>query len=360
MIHFWVDYESRYGIISYLASRGQAIADLFRVRYYEDLPGCRSLSPQTHIFSALDQLRPNQLEMVGQVWDQLRAAGSGVRLLNDPRKVLCRYELLRRLHAAGINDYRVFRARDWDEVDRFPVFIREDRGHTGNLTGLLRNKKELHSSLRALRLRLQSLEDLLIVEFCDTSDPSGVFRKYSAFKIGNEIIPRHLSFSPHWMVKAETRDVNADTALKEVEHLERDPHADWLREVFSLAEVDYGRMDYGVLGDRPQVWEINLNPTMSRRIDKNRPRHGRERALLEEGRNLFHSRFRHALTALDTEGEQSEVPISLDSKLKRACAAEVSRVRRRRRFRRWALHVYSDFWIGRLMRVIYSKIFPVR
>jgi hypothetical protein len=358
MIHFWVDYESRYGIISYLASRGQAIADLFRVRYYENLPECSSLSPQTHIFSALDQLLPNQLEMVGQVWDQLRTSGSGVRLLNDPRKVLCRYELLSRLHAAGINDYRVFRARDWDKVNRFPVFIREDRGHTGSLTGLLRNKKELHSSLRALRLRLRRLEDLLIVEFCDTSDPHGVFSKYSAFKIGNEIIPRHLSFSHHWMVKAETREVNADTALKEVEHLERDPHADWLRDVFSLAQVDYGRMDYGVLGERPQVWEINLNPTMSRRIDKNRPRHERERALLEKGRNLFHSRFRPVLKALDTEGEQSEVPISLDSRLKRACAAEVSRVRRRRRFRHWALHVYSDSWVGRLMRIIYSKISP--
>ena len=38
----------------------------------------------------------------------------------------------------------------------------------------------------------------------------------------------------------------------------------WLRRVFAVAGVDYGRVDYGVLDGVPQVWEINLNPTIGR------------------------------------------------------------------------------------------------
>jgi hypothetical protein len=44
-------------------------------------------------------------------------------------------------------------------------------------------------------------EDLLVVEFCDTSGPDGIYRKYSAFRVGSVILPRHLMFSRHWKIK---------------------------------------------------------------------------------------------------------------------------------------------------------------
>ena len=29
---------------------------------------------------------------------------------------------------------------------------------------------------------------------------------------------------------------------------------------FRLAQIDYGKIDYAMLGDRLQIWEINTNP----------------------------------------------------------------------------------------------------
>ena len=44
--------------------------------------------------------------------------------------------------------------------------------------------------------------------------------------------------------------------------MEENPHQDALREIFGLAGIDYGRMDYGLLDGKVQVWEINTNPTI--------------------------------------------------------------------------------------------------
>ena len=38
------------------------------------------------------------------------------------------------------------------------------------------------------------------------------------------------------------------------------PHNDQLQEVFELANIQYGRIDYAVVDGRLQVWEINTNP----------------------------------------------------------------------------------------------------
>jgi hypothetical protein len=43
-------------------------------------------------------------------------------------------------------------------------------------------------------------------------------------------------------------------------YLETNPHEQDLRKIFRLARIDYGRIDYAMLGDRLQVWEINTNP----------------------------------------------------------------------------------------------------
>ena len=47
---------------------------------------------------------------------------------------------------------------------------------------------------------------------------------------------------------------------KERRYLETNPHEQDLREFFKLARIDYGKIDYSILGDRLQVWEINTNP----------------------------------------------------------------------------------------------------
>ena len=50
--------------------------------------------------------------------------------------------------------------------------------------------------------------------------------------------------------------------------METNPHERELREIFRLARIDYGKIDYAVLGDRLQVWEINTNPTLAPTPDR--------------------------------------------------------------------------------------------
>jgi hypothetical protein len=40
------------------------------------------------------------------------------------------------------------------------------------------------------------------------------------------------------------------------------PHREELRQIFDLAGITYGRIDYGLRAEKIQVWEINLNPTL--------------------------------------------------------------------------------------------------
>ncbi len=45
--------------------------------------------------------------------------------------------------------------------------------------------------------------------------------------------------------------------------METNPHERQLREIFRRARIDFGKIDYAMLGDRLQVWEINTNPNIS-------------------------------------------------------------------------------------------------
>ena len=49
--------------------------------------------------------------------------------------------------------------------------------------------------------------------------------------------------------------------------METNPHERRLREIFGRARIDYGKIDYAMLGDRLQVWEINTNPNISWQSD---------------------------------------------------------------------------------------------
>jgi hypothetical protein len=54
-----------------------------------------------------------------------------------------------------------------------------------------------------------------------------------------------------------------DESLRlEDEYVATNPHAAELARIFALARVDYGRVDYGLLENRIQVWEINTNPLL--------------------------------------------------------------------------------------------------
>jgi hypothetical protein len=47
---------------------------------------------------------------------------------------------------------------------------------------------------------------------------------------------------------------------EEMDFVQSNPHERQIREIFALARIDYGRIDYSFKNGRIQVWEINTNP----------------------------------------------------------------------------------------------------
>jgi hypothetical protein len=264
MIHYLVPQETWWAMEVFRRVEPSLARRLIVVPYERAFEE-QALSPGTYIFADVDRLSYPDLHAATELWQRLAELGPNVRLLNDPVRVLRRYDLLRMLHAEGINTFNVFRVPDPLSPQptiplRFPVFLREAIEHTGKLTDLLHTWEDVCHAVRELTSRGQySPEGLLIVEWCDTSDSAGVFRKCSAFVIGEAIVARELFCSRDWLVKNFVL-VEAKYLREAREFIAQNPHETFLTDIARRANIEYGRIDYGLLDGRPQVWEINLNP----------------------------------------------------------------------------------------------------
>jgi hypothetical protein len=279
----------------YLRGLGASIAPRLRSITYKELRSWDTFPSATYLFTEVAGLNESQMALATRVWDRLSQGPTPVRLLNDPRRVLGRYELLRVLHDRGLNSHRAYRLREAHRA-RFPVFLRRERRHYG-VTRLLWSRSELaRAVLWATRRKGWPRDDLLVVEFVDTAGADGLYNKYGAFYVCGRVLPRHLVFRPGWMVKAEPPPppVPQHVDLWR-EYLEANPHESWIREAFEAAHIDYGRIDYSMHGDRPTVWEINTNP-MPIAPEPPTPPH------LEPLVRRFAEAFDEALEAIDIEG----------------------------------------------------------
>lgn len=308
MIYYLARTEHHYPVGDYLKSWAGPSHPVIKILAYEGLP---TILPRgTYIFSDLDRLTSAQSELMADVRDQLAAAGDGIRLLNHPMRSLGRFALLRDLLEVGRNRFRAYRASEPLDDVCFPVFLRRADEHDGNVTGLLRDHREVDQAIVRALLSGVELDDMLIVEFCDTSQGSGRFRKYSAFRVGDRIIPRHLIFSEKWMQKYPDI-LDAAAIAEERTYLESNPHARELLEIFDRAHIEYGRIDYGLLDERLQVWEINTNPIVM--LPRNR--YQRQHLPAQE---FFAERIRSAFQAIDTSGaSQPMVSISVAERARR-------------------------------------------
>jgi hypothetical protein len=359
VITFWVNRGGLFGVQNYLGHRGRSLADRFEMRVYEDFAGDRiELPGGPHIFAALDQATPAQRELVGRMWDTHAAAMPHVPRLNDPRRVLLRFELLERLWEVGLNRFRVYRTDQADQVARFPVFIRHRHRHDGPATRLVRSHDELRLMLTALRIRGHRMRDHMIVEYCDVSGPDGLFRKYAAFKVGPHIIPSHVFASPHWTVKSVQNQPTEASVQEGLQFQRENPHAAWLTQVFELAGIDYGRVDYGVADGAPQVWEINLNATLGRA--EGRSRHTglppALKALRDSGRDIFHAQLRAAFLALDLCSTAARVETRVDAALLRRLRRDAGARERRQRVAEWLARLYDNPLLNRPVRKLYSLL----
>ena len=84
-------------------------------------------------------------------------------------------------------------------------------------------------------------------------------------RVGDRIVPRHLLFSRDWVVKPPNRIVSEANLAAEREYLQSNPHQQQLRQIFDLARIEYGRIDYSIVNGKVQCWEIDMpSPSMSR------------------------------------------------------------------------------------------------
>lgn len=255
MIHFVGIYPPV--IEQYVGGWGRAVADRIRVISYARLARMRRLAAGTYVFCDIDRVVGLVAEDAARVAAHVTA--NGLPVLNHPLRSLKRYELLRTLNEQGINRFNVYHATEARWPTRYPVFLREASMSARTLGPLLPTRAALEAELAERMAAGRSRDDTLIVEFCDTADPQGVYRKYSAFIVGSRIIPAHIAHSKDWVTKAiDLRD--APYLEEERRFVRENPHEARLREIFALAGIEFGRIDYAVLDADIQVWEINTDP----------------------------------------------------------------------------------------------------
>jgi hypothetical protein len=265
VIHYLVMREHAYTMATFLQSWGKALAERVRIVTYDEVLAGVKLPRRdaTYIFSDLDRLSAASRPVLGALCDQIVAHCGQQRVFNHPVRSLLRYPLLRELHRRGINRFDAWRPGVETPL-RFPVFLRGEGERPAEIPPLLKSPAEYEAAIA------RPPADALAVEFVDTADASGVYRKYGAFVVGERILPRHIFFSLDWMVTMPDLAAPAMVA-EERAYLDANPHEAALREAARAANIEYGRIDYSVLDGRPQIWEINTNPMIASDISAMHP-----------------------------------------------------------------------------------------
>ena len=202
MIWYVVTKQHAYTLSAYLKTWGKPLAGRFCELTYDDLLRTREFKafPGTYIFSDIERLYPPHAHYFAVIRQKILEQQPEARVFNHPTQSMRRYELLRTLFERGDNTFNVYRLVECRRPERWPVYIREENEHTKNLTPLLGTPEELDAEATKFLERVDSREDKLVVEFCDTRDPQGLFYKYAAFLIGGRVIPSALIASQDWMV----------------------------------------------------------------------------------------------------------------------------------------------------------------
>lgn len=301
MIYFLVVRRNQHTIKNFLRAGDMRFSDRVKIILWENIKTLRHIQAGTFIFSDLDLLTPVQREVAVEIYQQLSSAYPHLIVLNNPNKVLLRYELLRKMYQTGINRFTIVRATEAFDSLRFPVFVREANQHSGALTPLIYSVEDLHKHIWVLKFLRYPLNDLLVVEYLNASVEDGVFIKHSAFVLGNRVMPRYFNFSYHWMVKSTIAvgDALMESKKNEIEAFMRDnPHNDWLLKNFQTAGISYGRADYSVVNGELQLWEINLNPAFALPPREPEKDNNQQRMM----RNMFYEQFFDELDRMDYQG----------------------------------------------------------
>lgn len=248
------------------------LKDTLRSLTYEELFFERAGPAGHYIFTDFDRLSRYERDTAAGFTLELRRAAPDAKILNDPTRAMERTPLLAALHRGGINDFAVTRVDTGDLPPQFPVFIRADDGYGLPDTGLIETREDFERALSDLENRGVPLKGRVAIGFAAEKGPNGRYRKYGAFNIGGTIVPQHLMQSDDWVVRrhvpehtsADRLDESDQNIAEEMDYVTGNPHRKELLAAFRTGKIDFGRADYGIVGGRIQIYEINTNPGFPR------------------------------------------------------------------------------------------------
>jgi len=263
-----------------------------RVAAYEELLGRRGERGITYVFTDFDRLSLWRLAQAAALFRELKQ--QECRVLNDPARVPNRFGLLRLLHHKRVNAFNAYRVDELMLPQRWPVFLRMEGSHSKPLSRLLNNAEELRESIgRAVKMGAPA-SALLIVEYAAEPVRPGLFRRLSVFRVGARLLGYTCAHETNWIVKYGTPGIAPPELYEEEYAIVRDnPYGDAMRRCFDLASVEYGRIDFGLVEGRPQIYEINTNPHMQLRPEPS------PMARRNDSNDLFRENYLDALRALD-------------------------------------------------------------
>lgn len=237
----------------------QSHLDLDVVSYDKVLKRKRRPYRATYIFTDFDRLPPWRVQQAALLYRSLKNAG--VKVLNDPARALGRCGLLRALNRNEINGFDAYRVDSLEAPARWPVFLRLEGDHAAPISGLLHNKAELEQAIERSLEQGAPHNALLIIEYAAEPVRPGLFRKLSVFKVGDRLLGYTCVHDDNWLVKYGQPGI-APLELYDEEYsfVAHNPFAAAVEPAFRLAGIDYGRVDFGLVGGQPQIYEINSNP----------------------------------------------------------------------------------------------------
>lgn len=246
----------------------------------------------TYLFTDFNRLSPWEHRVAAERFRTFSRAG--LRCLNDPAKIPDRVQLTAALHEAGQIPYRAYRATDRPRPVRFPVFVRLD-DHQKPLTDLLGDQAALDERLQSLQSEGIPLRDLLVIEYCGEPIREGLWAKWGAFRVGEQYSLDHIGVEPRWLVKyGDWNLLSEDIVALEHTAVTRNQFEADLMSGFALAQIEYGRADFGLVNGRPVIYEINTNPFVGPYVPDPIP-------LRRKSQDLARRRLIDMLVAIDTQ-----------------------------------------------------------
>jgi hypothetical protein len=294
---------------------GAAVPEV-RALPYEATLLAEMLPRATYVFTDIERLSLWERILAAELYRKLQDAGC--RCLNDPARVMTRYALLRALHHAGINPFRVWRLDDAilsgmidanpkerSRLDRllgrpapapnFPVFLRTDTDHDRPLTDPLPTPAALAEAVARIQHEGVPPAGVMIIEFCGEPLAEGVWAKFGTMRIGDLVSTDHAVIDDNWCVRSGTVGLaTAEMFAWENRQVSTNAYEAVLKQAFSIGGIEYGRADHATVGGREVIYEINTNPNLLPLAPQTRP-------IRDETLRIGRDRFAAGLHAIDGE-----------------------------------------------------------